>query len=90
VPGAAGHSGRLLLRVPGSLHAELAGEAGRRGMSLNRFIVAALEDRNGERGRGEARPPGRRHTALVANVVLLAVTVLAALALLTLAAVDTL
>jgi RNA polymerase sigma-B factor len=90
VPGAAGHSGRLLLRVPGSLHAELAGEAGRRGMSLNRFIVAALEDRNGERGRGEPRPPGRRHTALVANVVLLAVTVLAALALLTLAAVDTL
>ena len=36
------HSGRLLVRMPKSLHAELARSAERDGTSLNAFIVAAL------------------------------------------------
>jgi hypothetical protein len=36
------HSGRLLLRMPRSLHGELAEAAEREGVSLNRLIVARL------------------------------------------------
>ena len=35
-------SGRLLLRMPGSLHAELARLAEREGVSLNQMLVATL------------------------------------------------
>lgn len=38
----ASHSGRLLLRIPRSLHAQLASEAERDGVSLNHFISSAL------------------------------------------------
>ena len=37
-----GHSGRLLLRMPRTLHAELARLAEVRGMSLNQLIVGLL------------------------------------------------
>ena len=40
--GARDHSGRLLVRMPKSLHAELASAAERDGTSLNGFIVGAL------------------------------------------------
>jgi hypothetical protein len=35
-------SGRILLRLPSSLHAKLLEEAEREGVSLNQFAVAAL------------------------------------------------
>jgi antitoxin HicB len=37
-----GHSGRLLLRMPQSLHAQLARSADGEGISLNQFITTAL------------------------------------------------
>ena len=36
------HSGRFLVRMPGALHAQLAGAAEREHLSLNRFVVNAL------------------------------------------------
>jgi predicted HicB family RNase H-like nuclease len=36
------HSGRLNVRLPVELHAELAAEAERQGVSLNTLIVALL------------------------------------------------
>jgi antitoxin HicB len=39
---AAAYSGRFLLRIPRSLHAELAREAEREGVSLNQFVTSAL------------------------------------------------
>jgi predicted RNase H-like HicB family nuclease len=39
---AAAYSGRFLLRLPRSLHAELAREAEREGVSLNQFVTSAL------------------------------------------------
>jgi HicB family len=42
------HSGRLLLRMPEKLHAELASEADRAGMSLNQFITTTLADSIGQ------------------------------------------
>jgi len=78
------YSGRLLLRMPESLHAELARASERAGVSLNAFINDALA---GVVGRGTARTPrlpaqatgergGRRRLLerlLVANVVVVAV-----------------
>jgi RNA polymerase sigma-B factor len=40
---AASYSGRLMLRMPRSLHAELSGTAEREGVSLNQFIASSLE-----------------------------------------------
>jgi RNA polymerase sigma-B factor len=37
-----GHSGRLLLRMPESLHADLAQASQRAGVSLNAYIIDAL------------------------------------------------
>ena len=44
-------SGRLLLRMPAALHAELARTAEREGVSLNQFITASArgQDRLGHR-----------------------------------------
>lgn len=36
------HSGRLLLRMPKTLHAELAARSDADGVSLNQYIVSAL------------------------------------------------
>jgi hypothetical protein len=75
------HSGRLLLRMPESLHAELARASERAGLSLNAFINDALATAVGRR---DATPPvaqrgraerGRRRFVerlLVANLVVVA------------------
>lgn len=59
---AASHSGRLLLRMPRTLHAELTRASEREGVSLNQFITDVLagaviwRSRSGSPGPG--RPPG--------------------------------
>lgn len=73
-----GHSGRLLLRMPQDLHADLAREAERGQLSLNQFIVnslsAAVEG-------SKATQPAWLRTALIVNAVLLAIAAVAAIAL---------
>ena len=41
------YSGKYLVRMPKSLHGQLAGEAKREGVSLNQHIVAVLAGRRG-------------------------------------------
>jgi predicted HicB family RNase H-like nuclease len=54
------HSGRLLLRMPRTLHAELTRLAEREGISLNQFITDALASAVGWRlSRSAGRPPTR-------------------------------
>jgi len=48
------HSGRFLLRVPRTLHADLAREAEYEGVSLNSFATAALAGSVGWRTQGQA------------------------------------
>lgn len=86
-------SGRLLLRMPRTLHAELARAAEREGTSLNGFITGALASTIGWRGEdGElaATPLSRTHApatrqtrlllaVLVANAVVVGLAALAAL-----------
>jgi predicted RNase H-like HicB family nuclease len=53
------YSGRLLLRMPKSLHRQAAEVAGRDGTSLNQFVVTAVAARVGavvERGTAGRRP----------------------------------
>lgn len=73
------HSGRLLLRMPESLHADLARASERAGMSLNAFINDVLAQSLGRSG--TAKPAGTPRTQprrrlverlLVVNVVVLA------------------
>ena len=75
------HSGRLLLRMPESLHAELARASERAGLSLNAFINDALATAVGRRE--AARPVAQKGRAdrgrrrfverlLVANLVVVA------------------
>jgi antitoxin HicB len=46
------YSGRFLLRIPTSLHAELARQAGREGVSLNQYVATVLSGAIGwRRGR---------------------------------------
>jgi hypothetical protein len=86
------YSGRLLLRMPESLHADLARASERAGMSLNAFINDALV---GVVRRGPARTPAARAQAgdarsnrpllerlLVLNAVMVAVVGVVALVLL--------
>ena len=85
-------SGRLLLRMPRTLHADLARAAEREGTSLNAFITGALASTIGWRGTdGEltAGPTVRTQTqgrqtrlllvVLVANAVVVGLAALAAL-----------
>ncbi|MGB2953907.1 MAG: toxin-antitoxin system HicB family antitoxin [Gaiellaceae bacterium] len=57
----ASHSGRLLLRMPQTLHAELARSAEAEGVSLNQFITSALASavgwRHADEGAKTAAPP---------------------------------
>ena len=76
------HSGRLLLRMPESLHAELARASERAGLSLNAFINDALAAAVGGRAaatrsapRGGRAERGRRRFVeplLVVNLVVVA------------------
>jgi len=76
-------SGRLLVRMPRTLHAELARVAEQEGMSLNGLIVAALassvgwRDGAGHRGRSEK---GSRFIPMALLVNLAVVIVAAAVA----------
>jgi antitoxin HicB len=56
-PGAFTHSGRLLLRLPRILHAELAGLADAAQLSLNQLIVGALADAVGGAAPDAKEPP---------------------------------
>lgn len=55
-----GHSGRLLLRMPQSLHAQLAHAAEGEGISLNQFITTALASAVGWRDHTARDPDFRR------------------------------
>jgi predicted HicB family RNase H-like nuclease len=50
-------SGRLLLRLPKSMHGEVLERAAQEGVSVNQLIVAAIAR---ELGRREPKAPGRR------------------------------
>jgi antitoxin HicB len=79
------HSGRLLLRLPKILHAELAGRADAAQVSLNQLIVGALaETVAGETPapaaalRASQRLPQAVRLALAANALVVAVAAVAA------------
>lgn len=88
-------SGRLLLRMPAALHAELARTAEREGVSLNQFITRALAGKIGwgtdadeDSGAAAATPDGRGRliaVALVVNAVVIGLAALAAIGVLVLA-----
>ena len=80
------YSGRLLLRMPPELHGELARTAERDGSSLNAFITRILSDAVG--GGAPAAETGSRllRYAIIADLVLVAVAAVAAVALLIAAA----
>ena len=88
-PRAWSYSGRLLLRMPTSLHEELAHASDRDGVSLNQFITGVLasavgwrrEDGTGIAPPGEPKLRSRRMTMLlVANLVLVGLAAIAAIA----------
>ena len=83
------HSGRLLLRMPQSLHGELARAAESEHVSLNAYIVAALSAtvrwRSGQAAsppRGESGTPRLLRIAIVADLALVAVAACVGIALL--------
>jgi RNA polymerase sigma-B factor len=85
---AASHSGRLMLRMPQTLHAELARAAQREDVSLNQFITGVLAGTvewrsEGAPERSDTQPAaGWSRAALVANIVVLAIVGVVALILL--------
>jgi len=86
-PGAAAsHSGKLLVRMPRSLHAELTRASEREGTSLNAYIVATLASAVAWRRDGAGPAASDRATglsrALVANLVVLALVAVIAIVLL--------
>jgi hypothetical protein len=93
---AASHSGRLLVRMPATLHDELASAAESEGVSLNQFITGVLADavewdaddeQPGSRNRPWNSRPSSRVTwlALAVNLVVVLVAAAAAVALLVIA-----
>jgi RNA polymerase sigma-B factor len=81
------HSGRLLLRMPKTLHAELAARSDADGVSLNQYIVSALARAvSGEELPGAATEQERRErslrTALVVNAVVVGLAAVTAIVLL--------
>ena len=85
---AASHSGRLMLRMPQSLHAELARAAQSEEVSLNQLITGLLAAAVGWHSGDPAKDAalgatgGRLRLALVANLIVLAVVGIVALILL--------
>jgi RNA polymerase sigma-B factor len=85
---ASSHSGRLLVRMPRSLHADLSSAAEREEVSLNQFITSVLASAVAwrKRDRGEPTAPSAderaRRRALNLNVAVLWVVALTALVLL--------
>jgi RNA polymerase sigma-B factor len=94
---AASHSGRLLVRMPQSLHAELARAAEREEVSLNQFITSSLSsavgwrrDEPGEEpsstiAQPEAEGRSGLRVALVVNLVILGIVAAVAVTLLIIA-----
>jgi hypothetical protein len=83
------HSGRLLLRMPRALHAELAARSDRDGASLNQWIVSALsralsEDGGADTVSGPRPLPRELRVALIVNAVVIAVGVVVAIVLIVL------
>jgi RNA polymerase sigma-B factor len=76
---AASHSGRLMLRMPQSLHSELAHAAQLEDVSLNQFITSILAGALEWRSNGKPdqpagpRPAAWSRAALLTNIVVLAV-----------------
>jgi hypothetical protein len=86
--GAGGSSGRLLLRMDPVLHSELTRAAERQGLSLNAYINDVLGDEvSGTRSEDPAtRVAGRLiRAAVIADLVLVAVAAVIAIALLVIA-----
>lgn len=89
----AGYSGRLMLRMPQSLHAELVEAAERDDVSLNQYITNSLAAAVGwrtEAGEHPGAPPANGPpewlpAALVTNIVVIVIAGLVALALLVIA-----
>jgi hypothetical protein len=80
-------SGRLLLRMPRTLHADLARAAEREGTSLNQFITAALATRIGSGPDEQHHQPQQGQSkviaaALVANAVVIGLAAVVAIAVL--------
>lgn len=80
--GSGSHSGRLLLRMPETLHSELARASQRSGKSLNAFINEALDAAVSRRRRPPTGRPRRYDRLLVANLVVVGVVGLLCIALL--------
>ena len=83
----AGHSGRLMLRMPQSLHAELAEAAQREEVSLNQFItntLAASQHWHSD-GRETQTQPQWMRAAIVTNIVVVVIAGAIALGLLIIA-----
>jgi len=82
------HSGRLLLRMPKTLHAELASRSDAEGVSLNQFIVSALArtvSGDAPEGGDAAAAPERERSlriALIVNAVVVGIAAATAIALL--------
>ena len=79
------HSGRLLLRMPPALHGELARAAEREGSSLNAYITQTLSDSlNGSEPHAAPAPAPSRflRIAVIADLIMVAVATVAAVALL--------
>jgi hypothetical protein len=84
------HSGRLLLRMPKTLHAELAARSDADGVSLNQYIVSALARAvSGEEPPNASPEQARRdrslRTALVVNAVVVGLAAVTAIVLLVVA-----
>ena len=78
-------SGKLLVRMPRTLHADLTRAADEEGVSLNQFIIGALTGAVSWRaGRtGAPAPAGRNRTltiVLAANLAVLAIAAIVAVA----------
>jgi hypothetical protein len=79
------HSGRLLLRMPPELHAELAREAEKDGSSLNSYITRILSGGAGRDDSPQQTPASSSRLlryAIIADLVLVAVAAVVAVALL--------
>jgi RNA polymerase sigma-B factor len=85
--GRPGHSGRLMLRMPQSLHAELVEAAEREEVSLNQFITNTLSAAVGWHTSADppASTPRWLPAAVVTNIVVVVVAGLVAIALLLIA-----
>ena len=85
------HSGRLLLRMPKPLHAELAARSDREGVSLNQWIVAALssavagEDEPAGVERRSRAVPRELRVALIVNAFVVATAAVIAIVLIVIA-----